>query len=150
MGRHRLVRRDPADSGDIVGPMDLHIEFVQKVPLRRQLERQLRDAIRSGRLSVGSALPPSRVLAEALGVSRGVVVDAYSQLTVEGYLVAQPGSGTRVAYAPMPPRPAPEVRPRPIVGAAPKIRYDLRPGQADFHAFPRSVWQAALTRAERE
>src|SRR4029450_312951 len=82
--------------------MDLQVDFAPGIPLRRQLERQLRDAIRSGRLVAGSALPPSRVLAEELGVSRGVVVDCYSQLTIEGYLMAHTGSGTRVAYAPAP------------------------------------------------
>jgi GntR family transcriptional regulator / MocR family aminotransferase len=130
--------------------MDLHVEFAPGMPLRRQLERQLRDAIRSGRLGAGSALPPSRVLAEALGVSRGVVVDCYSQLTIEGYLIARTGSGTRVAYAPVPPQPAASVQPCVTRGAATKVRYDLRPGQADFHAFPRRQWQAALTRALRE
>jgi hypothetical protein len=52
--------------------------------LRAQLERQLRDAIRAGRLRAGAKLPPSRVLADELEVSRGVVVDAYSQLVAEG------------------------------------------------------------------
>jgi GntR family transcriptional regulator / MocR family aminotransferase len=130
--------------------MDIQVEFAPGVPLRRQLECQLRDAIRSGRLGAGSALPPSRVLAEQLGVSRGVVVDCYSQLTVEGYLAARTGSGTRVAYAPVPSQPAASAQSRAAVGAAKRVRYELRPGQADFHAFPRRRWQAALTRALRE
>jgi GntR family transcriptional regulator/MocR family aminotransferase len=130
--------------------MDLHLELVPGAPLRRQLERQLRDAIRSGRLGPGSALPPSRVLAEVLGVSRGVVVDCYAQLAIEGYLRARTGSGTRVAYAPMQPHPAPSVHPRPALSAPTSVRYELRPGQADFHAFPRRQWQAALTRTLRE
>ena len=48
-------------------------------------------------MRAGSKLPPSRLLAEALGVSRGVVVEAYSQLAAEGYLVARAGGGTRIA-----------------------------------------------------
>jgi GntR family transcriptional regulator/MocR family aminotransferase len=130
--------------------MDLQVEFAPGGPLRRQLERQLRDAIRSGRLSAGSALPSSRVLAEELGVSRGVVVDCYSQLTVEGYLATRTGSGTRVAYTPMPLQHAASEQVRPDGGAATKTRYELRPGQADFHAFPRRQWQSALTRTLRE
>jgi len=31
-----------------------------------------------------------------------------------------------------------------------RFRYDLRPGQADFHAFPRARWKASLIRAMRE
>ncbi|MGW7004702.1 GntR family transcriptional regulator [Streptomyces sp. NPDC054933] len=38
-------------------------------PLRSQLERQVRDAIRSGRLQVGERLPSSRELARNLGLS---------------------------------------------------------------------------------
>ena len=128
--------------------MDLHLELTRNdgAPLRRQLERQLRGAIRAGRLAGGSALPPSRVLAEELGVSRGVVVDCYAQLNAEGYLSARQGAGTHVAYLPSPPTP---LGSPPRVGG-PKIRYDLRPGQADFHSFPRRRWQAALGRALRE
>jgi GntR family transcriptional regulator/MocR family aminotransferase len=40
-------------------------------PLQRQVEDQLRAAIRAGRLVEGERLPASRVLAADLGVSRG-------------------------------------------------------------------------------
>ena len=66
-------------------------------PLRSQLERQLRDAIRSGRLGAGERLPSSRALARELGLSRGLVQDCYGQLQAEGYLSADVGSATRVA-----------------------------------------------------
>ena len=52
--------------------------------LHRQIETSLRDRIRSGALPAGVALPASRVLADELGVSRGVVVEAYAQLVAEG------------------------------------------------------------------
>ena len=55
-------------------------------PLRSQLEGQLREAIRSGRLRVGERLPSSRELARELGLSRGLVQDCYGQLQAEGYL----------------------------------------------------------------
>ncbi len=126
--------------------MDLEIEFEAGVPLRRQLEDALRVAIRSGRLAPASMLPPSRDLADQLGVSRGVVVDSYSQLSTEGYLTAKRGSGTSVALL------AASVTPpaRRQVSLPEHFRYDLRPGQADFHAFPRARWKAALVRALRE
>jgi GntR family transcriptional regulator/MocR family aminotransferase len=125
--------------------MELHIELMPGLPLRRQLERQLREAIRSGRLRCETAVPPSRVLAGSLGVSRGVVVDAYSQLVAEGYLVTRRGGGTRVAYQAS--RAAPVLRRE--ERARPRIRYDLRPGQPDFASFPRQRWQAALLRSLR-
>ena len=126
--------------------MDLEIDFRIGGSLRRQLEDALRVAIRSGRLLPGSALPPSRDLAEQLGVSRGVVVDSYAQLATEGYLSARRGSGTRVASLAVAGRSPARRQVRP----AERFRYDLRPGQADFHAFPRARWKAALLRALRE
>ena len=84
------------------GKVDLQIDLRGGAPLRRQLEHALRDAIRSGRLTTGAALPASRLLAHQLGVSRGVVVDSYSQLVAEGYLSAKRGSATRVASLPVP------------------------------------------------
>ena len=68
-------------------------------PLQRQVEDQLRAAIRSGRLAAGERLPASRVLSADLGVSRGVVSDAYAQLAAEGWLVVAPRSRPRVAAA---------------------------------------------------
>jgi GntR family transcriptional regulator/MocR family aminotransferase len=67
------------------------------VPLHRQIETSIRDAIRAGRLARGASLPPSRALAADLGVSRGVVVEAYAQLAAEGYLASQSGGYTQVA-----------------------------------------------------
>jgi GntR family transcriptional regulator/MocR family aminotransferase len=77
----------------------LHIDRLHPETLTGQLRAGLRDAIRSGRLVAGTRLPASRVLAEDLGVSRGIVVDAYAQLVAEGFLVTRPGSGTMVSDA---------------------------------------------------
>jgi len=41
-------------------------------PLRSQLEEQLREAIRHGRVQAGERLPSSRALARELGLSRGL------------------------------------------------------------------------------
>ncbi|UKJ62462.1 PLP-dependent aminotransferase family protein [Cellulosimicrobium cellulans] len=64
-----------------------------------RLERAVRDAVHTGRVPIGAALPPSRQLAEALGVSRWVVTEAYGQLVAEGFLEARTGSATRVSAA---------------------------------------------------
>jgi GntR family transcriptional regulator/MocR family aminotransferase len=114
-------------------------------PLRAQLEEQLRDAVRAGRLAPGVALPSSRSLAHELGVSRGVVVDAYAQLAAEGYLVARQGAPTRVSEAASPAAGArragaPEATPR----------FDFRPGGPDVSLFPRTAWLASVRRALRE
>ena len=126
--------------------MDLLLNLEATPSRRAQLERQLRDGIRSGRLRPGAPLPPSRALARQLGISRGVVVDAYSQLVAEGYLTARTGSGTRVADTVG----AHSARPRSVVEATPAIRYDLRSGLPDVSSFPRRAWQSATARAMRE
>ncbi|HEY3035669.1 MAG TPA: winged helix-turn-helix domain-containing protein, partial [Streptosporangiaceae bacterium] len=84
-------------------------------PLHSQLEGQLREAIRSGRLRAGERLPSSRELARELGLSRGLVQDCYAQLQAEGYLTSRPGSATRVAAVARraaPPPPSPPTSPR--------------------------------------
>jgi DNA-binding transcriptional MocR family regulator len=126
--------------------MDIHLVLDRGAPLRAQLERELRQAIRSGRLRSGGKLPPSRVLADELDVSRGVVVEAYSQLVAEGYLVARPGDGTRIADGLAQQPPAARVSP----GAVQRIRYDLRSGIPDLSYFPRRDWQSAAAMALRQ
>ncbi|OKJ01159.1 MocR-like pyridoxine biosynthesis transcription factor PdxR [Kitasatospora sp. CB01950] len=104
--------------------------------------RGLREAVREGRLGPGERLPGSRVLAAELGVSRGVVVEAYEQLAAEGYLVGRRGSGTRVAAG------VAVAGPGRVERAAPaEWRYDLKPGTPDLGAFPRAAWAAAVRRA---
>src|SRR6266568_2795099 len=70
-----------------------------RVPLHRQLETEIRDRIRRGHLAGGTVLPSTRGLADDLGLSRGVVVEAYEQLVAEGYLVSRSGGYTQVARA---------------------------------------------------
>ena len=45
------------------------IDRGRNVPLRAQLEDQLRQAIRSGRLAAGDRVPSSRALAKALSLT---------------------------------------------------------------------------------
>src|ERR1700761_2317937 len=57
------------------------------------LAEALRAGIRDGRLRPGTALPATRVLADDLGVSRGVVVEAYQRLREEGLVSRRAGAG---------------------------------------------------------
>jgi GntR family transcriptional regulator/MocR family aminotransferase len=101
--------------------------------------------VRSGALRHGAALPSSRALAGELGIARGVVTEAYSQLAAEGYLVASQGAPTRVAAASTvdegAPLPDDEERPP---------RFDFRPGEPDPALFPRAAWAGAVRQALRE
>jgi GntR family transcriptional regulator/MocR family aminotransferase len=111
-----------------------------RVPLHRQIETSVRDSIRAGRLPRGSPLPPSRVLAADLGVSRGVVVEAYQQLTAEGYLASRTGGYTEVAAGPS------RVTAGVQLARTTPPRIDLSYGRADVSSFPRAAWLRA-TRA---
>jgi len=111
------------------------------LPLHRQLEQELRGAIRTGRLSAQSALPSTRVLAEQLDLSRGVVVEAYEQLVAEGYLTSLPGGATRVSARVMEP-----TVPRLASVTAPKARINFAYGRPDVTQFPRQVWLRSLRR----
>ncbi|MFJ4679947.1 PLP-dependent aminotransferase family protein [Kitasatospora sp. NPDC088783] len=110
--------------------------------LTGRLTRALRAAVREGRLAGGVRLPASRALAAELGVSRGVVVEAYERLAAEGYLVGRRGSGTRVAPGVAVERAGAAVR-----APAAEPRYDLKPGSPDLGAFPRTAWAGAVRRA---
>ncbi len=113
-------------------------------PLHRQLERELRRAIRDGRLEAGTALPSSRALALQLAVSRGIVVEAYEQLVAEGYVVSRPGGLTRVARSATAAT-TPETHVEPT-----SPEFDFRPGRPEVREFPRAVWLRALRRVLAE
>src|SRR5262245_65545725 len=98
---------------------DLYVALDRSRPRgwRSQVEDGLRAAIREGRLPPGTRLPSSRALAVDLGVTRGLVVEAYEQLAAEGYVTTVQRSGTRVndLAAPAPghgPIPGGPARPR--------------------------------------
>lgn len=123
------------------------------------LADRLRSAIADGRLPVGARLPASRVLAEELKVTRGVVTEAYRRLAESGQIAGRGRLGTVVVAAPAAPRarPADLTEPaRALFGAADRegaidalralpCRIDLSPGVPDLAAFPRTAW----LRAER-
>jgi GntR family transcriptional regulator/MocR family aminotransferase len=113
-------------------------------PIHRQLEHELRDAVRAGRLRAGSVLPSTRQLAEQLDVSRGVVVEAYEQLVAEGYLTSRPGGATHIASVAAG---APSVEARP---PSPEPSIDFRYGRPDVSLFPRNLWLRSLRRVLNE
>ena len=125
------------------GPWELLLEFeLRRGRLRRSLTEALRTAIQSGRLPAGTVLPSSRRLAVDLGVSRGVVSDAYDQLVSEGYLDVKPRFPPVVAAVTAGPPPAPEP-------AVPSWRFDFSATTPDVALFPRRMWIRAVERALR-
>jgi GntR family transcriptional regulator/MocR family aminotransferase len=74
-----------------------------------------------------------------LGVSRGVILEAYGQLVAEGYLVASQGAPTRVASSPRS-----ELPPLATGALEPRYASRLDPGMPDLAAFPRQEWLRSL------
>jgi GntR family transcriptional regulator / MocR family aminotransferase len=126
--------------------------------LHHQIEASLRGRIRSGALPGGIALPASRALAAELGVSRGVVVEAYAQLVAEGYLTSRSGGYTQVAAIPTPTAPIPPPTPpppAPNMSGAPWSRssrpaVDFGYGRGNLAAFPRAAWLRSVRRVLTE
>jgi GntR family transcriptional regulator/MocR family aminotransferase len=134
-------------SSPIATKVLVQLERGNGVALHRQVEVALREGIRSGRLAPVSSLPPTRTLAEELGVSRGVVVEAYSQLVAEGYLVSRSGGYTQVAgdVANDAGRKAPS-EPA-AIATRPAAVVDFGYGRANVAAFPRRAWLRSVRRA---
>ncbi|HEY5880857.1 MAG TPA: PLP-dependent aminotransferase family protein [Nakamurella sp.] len=134
------------------------------------LADRIRSAVADHRLRPGDRLPAGRTLAADLGVSRGVVTEAYRRLLDDGVVVTAGRGGTVVAATPPrlpaprshPPRPpgdrqvptrardelftGPFTDPTPDVFTALRrapARIDLSPGLPDLTAFPRSAWLQA-------
>lgn len=62
-------------------------------PLYLQLYQSIRTAILAGEIRAGERLPSLRALARSLKLSVTTVEQAYSQLSVEGYIQSRPQSG---------------------------------------------------------
>ena len=136
--------------------LQLDLDDTPAGQLTDRLARLLRTAIADGRLPLGSRLPPTRVLAAELRVSRGVVTEAYRRLSEDGHVSGRRRAGTIVVAAPVRPRPPGGRRPAAVFPTEPGLdvfdtmravpaRIDLTPGVPDLTAFPRAAW----SRAER-
>lgn len=139
-------------------------------PLKRQVYAQIRGQMLSGQLEAGERLPSTRDLANALGVSRNTIGEAYDMLMTEGYLTSRQGAVSRVVEglsvrqhepgalvgtgAPHEPNNANE----PILSSEPKkareravseapVLVDFRTGRPDLRLFPRYAWRQLISKA---
>jgi len=117
----------------------LRLDRSLSVPVSRQIEEQLRCAIQSGALVGGEQLPSTRVLAQDLGVSRGVILRVYNQLAAAGYICLRQGAAPRV-------RTGVHIEPQKAdpSGCGPKVVHDLRPHLPEVASFPRQPWLRAV------
>ena len=73
--------------------MKLIISNVSGVPIYEQIKRQVKDAILSGEVKEGEALPSLRTLAKDLKISVLTVTRAYTELEQEGFVKNVQGRG---------------------------------------------------------
>jgi DNA-binding transcriptional MocR family regulator len=69
-------------------------------PIYRQIIDSIIKLIEEGSIRVGDPLPPTRILAQQLGIDRSTVYRAYQELYSMGYVESVPGSYTRVRKRP--------------------------------------------------
>lgn len=65
-------------------------------PLYKQVYSAIKEAILSGEMPAGTLLPATRELVQVLHISRTTILNAYAELTAEGYVTGRVGSGTYV------------------------------------------------------
>ncbi len=77
--------------------MQLYIDNRSGAPIYDQIYSQIKDAILSGQVTEGEALPSIRVLAKDLRISVITTKRAYDELESEGFIYTLPGKGCFVA-----------------------------------------------------
>jgi GntR family transcriptional repressor for pyruvate dehydrogenase complex len=100
----RLVRPpyQAEDSGNSpgevepAGAIDWESLSPATVRLSTSVAAQIEELVASGQLKSGRRLPSERRLAELLGVSRGSIREAITELEVKGLVTRRPGSGTHI------------------------------------------------------
>jgi GntR family transcriptional regulator/MocR family aminotransferase len=165
---HFVDREASAMTRHTAAVPELLLDYNAAIPLHRQLYEGLRGAILSGRLSAGTRLPATRLLARELQVSRNTVLNAFEQLLAEGYVEGQMGSGTYVSHV-LPddllrvqPQPAAQLpvpanrrlsRRGSLLASTPvTISRDqglpraFRPGLPAFDSFPFDIWTRLVAR----
>ena len=77
--------------------MQLYIDNRSGAPIYDQIYSQIKDAILSGQVAEGEALPSIRALAKDLRISVITTKRAYDELENEGFIYTLPGKGCFVA-----------------------------------------------------
>jgi GntR family transcriptional regulator/MocR family aminotransferase len=126
------------------GELLVELQRDSGVPLHQQLESGIRTRIRAGLLRAETVMPSTRALAQDLGLSRGVVVEAYQQLVAEGYLISRAGGYTQVADIAV----IEATTAAHTTSGPPRI--DFRYSRPDVSQFPRAAWLRSVRRVLNE
>ena len=121
------------------------------LPIYEQVYNSLRSRMIDGRLLSGDCLPPTRKLAEELGVSRTTIVMAYNQLVAEGFANSRRGSGVYVSdIGTIEGIQVPEIRQTTSNGVTTNdSQKPFTPGIPDSRLFPYRQWAKCIARVAR-
>jgi len=148
----------------------MHLDLDGDGPQYLQLSRAIRSAVQQGRLASGTRLPPTRDLAQTLGLARNTVRAAYEHLGAQGLVEGRVGAGSFVhanghdsaplngstALSPHGATPAPSAyarRARELLQDFPAwrrhlgVRYSLQYGEPFADALLPEQWRNVLARA---
>ena len=75
----------------------IKISYEDGVPIYRQIVNQIKQLVASGRLGIGSELPPIRKLALSIVVNPNTVAKAYKELEHQGVIFTKQGAGCFVS-----------------------------------------------------
>lgn len=140
--------------------LNIEVDSSADEPLHRRLYLAMKRAILDGGLHPGDRLPSTRMIARDFNLSRTTVLNAFDQLSAEGYLEGRTGSGTKVAsYIPGDlavqargrlgagqSKSAPKISRRALLDPPSDLSFlgspwrPLRPGQPELTLFPQEVW----------
>jgi len=122
--------------------------------LCKQLYKQIRAHVLSGKLPAHAKLPSVRELATELSTSRNTVEGAYQELYAEGYIYSRQRSGYFVSALDH------DVLPFSLLHkarkqshppqASPSYTYDFHPARLDPTSFPSALWRACFLESQRE
>src|SRR5580698_7183908 len=74
----------------------LELDSQSSTPIYRQLYEQMRSAIVAGRMARGERIPPTRDLAQSIGLNRATITAAFDVLEAEGLVRREVGRGSFV------------------------------------------------------
>lgn len=80
--------------------LGIAVDHDSDLPPYEQIVTSVTDAIRTGRLTPGTKLPPVRTLASGLGLAANTVAKAYRRLETEGWVETKGRNGTVVRERP--------------------------------------------------
>ncbi|MRR58072.1 MAG: PLP-dependent aminotransferase family protein [Deltaproteobacteria bacterium] len=123
-------------------------------PLYKQLYKQIRTHVLSGKMPAHAKLPSVRDLAAELSTSRNTVDSAYQELYAEGYIYSKQRSGYFVSALDHNATPLllghePRKRSRPPQ-PSPSFVYDFHPARLDPASFPSALWRTCFLEGLRE